>query len=292
MKIKLRTVLPADAKDLLARDKTISDNLNLNSGVVEIDSANELLDRLLHATKNSSGIWFNPVMSFTKKEMDASRFFQLESRKTVNETEKDYELNSARLEQLDFIHTTDRCRIKLLDRVALSRVNLKPNMVAGVDQWTAEFVIASGVASVFEENRFSGMDLRPVFDPKTGSNRDDCRLLFTSNIMPPVEYDTTVQSVEHEIPEEGGFRKLGCLSYHFAQGPPKEDFFRTAENFSGNFMPFWVVSARVRRCFVENKLLGWAFRPVLEKESQYHNAYLKKWQNLIERISINPRNHF
>lgn len=292
MKIELRIVCPADANDVLEQDETIANTVNLKAGVIDIDSEDELLDRILYVTRDTSGIWFNPGMSFTRAEVAQSRYFQLECRKVVNETNHDYELNSSRLDEVELIQTTDQCKIKLLDKVALSRIKIKPNIVAGIDQWTAEFLITSTVANIFEQEQLTGLSLRPIFNPKTRKDHKEYLQLYTENIMPPVEHDLTIYSLEKEIPEEGGFRELGCLTYDFREVVPKYDFNRTAENFSSNFMPFWVVSARVRECFVRNKLRGWAFRPVIEKGSEFQNAYLAKWQSLFDRISINPLNHF
>ncbi len=292
MKIKLRILCRTDAVHKLACDTTVADAFDLSSGLVETDSEDAILDRILDITQNGSGLWFNPIMTFTKKEVDGARFFQLECRKTVHETGRDYELNSSRLAKLPFIHPTDLCKIKLLDEVALTRIKLKPNMVAGVDEWTAEFIITSTVAKCFEKEKLTGFALKPVLNPKTGAYHDEFHMLYTDSIMPPVEYDRTIKSLEKEIPEEGGFRDLGCLTYDFEEKVPDFDFNRTAENFSSNFMPIWVVSARVRECFGRNKLRGWAFRPVLEKGSELHRMYLEKWQSLFKRISINPRNRF
>ncbi len=292
MKFKLRVTCPGDAIQMLSQDKEVADAFDLSFGPIETDSEDAILDRILDITQNSSGLWFNPIMTFTKKEIDKARFFQLECRKTVHETDRDYELNSSRLAKRPFIHTTDQCKIKLIDEVALSRIKLKPNMVAGVDEWTAEFIITSTVAGCFEKEKLSGLALKPVLNPKTGAYHDEFHMLYTESIMPPVEYDRTIQRLEKEIHEEGGFRNLGCLTYDFEKTVPDADFNRTSENFSSNFMPIWVVSARVRECFARNKLRGWAFRPVLEKGSKLQSTYLEKWQSLFERISINPQNIF
>jgi hypothetical protein len=71
-----------------------------------------------------------------------------------------------------------------------------------------------------------------------------------------------------------------------------EDLNRTAENFSNNYMPLWVVSARVRACVLAAKLKGWAFRPVLEPGTPLHEAYRTLWSDLLSRTAVNPRNRF
>ena len=91
---------------------------------------------------------------------------------------------------------------------------------------------------------------------------------------------------------EGGHRALACLSYDFAETVPAGDFFRTAENWSSNDMPLWVVSRRVREVFLRHKLRGWAFRPVLEVGSSLHADYLEKWQNLMRQLTASNPSHF
>lgn len=49
--------------------------------------------------------------------------------------------------------------------------------------------------------------------------------------------------------------------------------------------PSWVVSSRVVSAFRENKLRGWAFRPVLVKESELYASYLTFWAQLNELIA-------
>jgi hypothetical protein len=221
--------------------------------------------------------------------LDQARFFQLECRKLVREGPGDYEANIARLRELPFRETGDSFRIKLLDRFALSRAPLKPNEVACAGDWTAEFIVSRGAARIFEEASLCGFSLRPVVVPKTGKEYEDVFLLYTESLMPRAELDLTVLPFPGE---ESGYRQLACLTYDFSGGEPASDFNRTAENWSSNYMPVWVISARVRDCFVRNKLKGWAFRPVLEKGTALHAAYVAKWQDLIDRVSVNPRHHF
>ena len=293
MNLRLRiTCPPDDALKILAQDEVIARAFDLKSLVFEIDSEDELFYRILLLTKNTTGISFNPIMLFSKSEVDQTRYFQLECRKVVNEFGPDYEINSSRMKKMKFISTIGHCKIKLLDQVALSKINLKPNMVAGVDQWTMEFIITAAVAKKFEDDKLLGLNLKPVFNPKTGKHHSGFFQLYTDHVLQPIVRDATILDHKEEIPEEGGLRELGCLTYNFHESFSIFDFNRTAENFGSNYMPLWVVSDRVRRCFVHNKLRGWAFRPVIEKGSEIHKLYLMKWESLLDRMSINPLNKF
>ena len=160
-------------------------------------------------------------------------------------------------------------------------------MVAGVDEWTAEFIIGSAVARAFEDEGFTGYSLRPVWNPKTVEEHKDVFQLYSEAIMPPAQLDLTTPPADG-----GGVRQLGCLVCQIDAGAQLPDFNRTAEDWSSNSMPLWVVSQRVRNCFRRNKFRGWAFRPVVEAGSELHGEYLTMWQDVFERVSTNPRNFF
>ena len=152
----------------------------------------------------------------------------------------------------------------------------------------AEFIVGAGVAQAFRDASLTGYELRPVYHAKTGEALPDVFHLFSESILPPAALDATTIQLKTET---GSWRELGCLSYATLNGGI-EDFNRTAENFSNNYMPIWVVSARVRDCLLASKLKGWAFRPVLEVGTPPHEAYTKLWSDLLARIAINPRNRF
>lgn len=288
MKILLRVLFQDDARRALL-EQGVFPSSELDAVVLELDSESNELDHFLEATRDASGSWFNPIMKFTKKELDGANFFQLECRKALAENEQDYERNSKRLDQLKPIETSAGRKIKLLDRIALSKVsNLKPNMVAGVDQWTAEFVVGSAAAQAFESEGFTGYSLRPVVNSRTGEAHTEIKQLYTDSLMPAAELNRTTPPSD-----EGGVRQLGCLVYDAdLQSLDLADFNRTAEDWSSNSMPLWVVTARVRACFTGHKLKGWAFRPVLETGTDLHQTYQQLWERLLERVSVNPRNFF
>lgn len=287
VKIDLRIMFQEDAKSALLETGVFSSD-ELSGVVLELDSLSERLSDFLQATRDSSGSWFNPLMKFTRKEFDHSAFFQLECRKTLEESDADYEWNNSAVESLELMKTSAGMEIKLPDRVAISRVApLKPNMVACVGQWLREYVVHADVAATFSEEGFSGFSLRPVFNSKTKSAHADVHQLYSTAIMPPAEIDRTTPPADG-----GGIRQLGCFIYDDLKQHNPADFNRTAEDWASLNMPLWVVSARVRDCYMRNKFKGWAFRPVLSKGSELHRKYEDLWDTLFEQISINPQNFF
>jgi hypothetical protein len=291
--ITLRVAAREDARAAILRDRELARTCDLTRPVIELDAADPGFDRILEQTKGTSGLWLNPIMAFTAKEMTQPRYFQLEGRKLVREIGPDYDLNRARLNATPFRKVDGRpLRIKLIDRIALSRIPLAPNMVGLASDWMAEFVLGRAFARTLEREGFSGYSLRPVFNPKTGQDHADYFQLYSESILPAAELDATTISLAADIPEEGGWRELGCLTYDVSDGHTFADVNRTAENWSNSFIPFWVVSQRVRAACLRDKLKGWAFRPVLEKGTPLHREYLETWASLLARVAVNPRNRW
>jgi hypothetical protein len=258
----------------------------------DFDATSPEFDRLLEVSKTGRGCWFNPWMEFTAQELAQSRFFQLDCRgKIIREKGGDYDLNVARLRSLPFIKAGPGARIRLLDRIALRGASVGPNSVACATDWMAEFVVSRDVGRIFESEGLTGFTLRPIFDSKTKADNDTVFQLYTDHIMPRALVDATTPTPRGQPKEDR--RQLACLTYDFGGNPPTADFHRTAEAWSNNDMPVWIVSARVRECFARHKLRGWAFRPVLEVGTALHLTYKQLWEDLFARVAAsNPRHHF
>jgi hypothetical protein len=290
--ITLRIALKPDARAALARDPALAAALDSSAVVIELHADDPRFHRLLELTRHTTGAWLNPVMTFSAAEMAQARFFQLECRgKIVRETRTDNDVNRARIEELGFHRAGERALpITLIDRVALSKIALAPNAVGCATDWMSEFVVPRGVMDVFAREGLTGAEGHPVIDAKTRQPHADFFLLYAASIMPDAQRDLT--TIDQRATDTGGWRELGCLTYALTGREELFDFNRTAEDWSNNHLPLWVVSARVREVFQANRLKGWAFRPVLETGTPLHNTYLEAWTALFERIAINPHNRF
>ena len=274
------------------RDSDLVRACDVSGPVIEVDANDPCFDRILEATKGTSGVWLNPIMKFTPKEMAQARYFQPEGRKLVRETGPDYDLNINNLRSSAFRQSDGRAlRIKLIDRIALSRIALPPDAIGLASDWMAEFIVGRDVARRLDQEGLSGYELRPVFNPKTGHDHADYFHLYSESIMPAAQLDRTTITVAADIPEEGGYRELGCLTYATGEDQKVADFNRTVENWSNNFIPLWVVSARVRDAFQRHKLKGWAFRPVRDGDAAASHIS-ETWSSLLARMASNPRNRW
>jgi hypothetical protein len=287
VKISLRILMQEGAVDLLRGTDIFSED-ELASVAFDIDSQSEQFARFVRVAKDASGTWFNPLVTFTKKELESAAYFEPQCRKTLAESNRDYDWNNDHVQSLDFLDTTAGMKIRLPDRIAISKTaTLKSNMVAGVGEWTQEYVVHADVATAFAQEGFSDFSLRPVFNSKTHIEQSDVHQLYSDAIMPPAELGRRAPPSD-----SGSVRLLGCLVYDDLEQYKLADFNRTAEDWASRDFPLWVVSARVREFFMRSKFKGWAFTPVIVKGSELHREYERLWDELFERASVNPRNFF
>jgi hypothetical protein len=72
VKIDLRILFQAEAKPAL-RETDLFSNEELEAVVLDLDSQSERFARFVQATRNTTtGSWFNPIMTFTRKELDSA----------------------------------------------------------------------------------------------------------------------------------------------------------------------------------------------------------------------------
>jgi hypothetical protein len=291
MRITIRPACRRDVVEAFANDSANASLVDVASNSIsDLDATSPAFGRLLEAARERR-CWFHAWMEFTVDEVSSCRFLQLECRgRVLKESRRDYETNVARLRSLPFIENGPGARIRLLDRITLRGVSLKPNRVACAAEWMAEFVLSHGVANIFQAERLSGLSLRPLIDPRTNQPYEDVFQLYTSHLMPRAVIDVTTP-VHPDLHGPHDRRQLDCLTYDFQGNPPIEDFLRTAEAWSSNDMPVWIVTQRVRDCFSRHRLRGWSFRPVLELGTELHREYLELWTELVDRVAASSPRH-
>jgi hypothetical protein len=292
MKITIRAICKRDVVAAFAADPANAALVDVASlTIADLDATSPAFDRLLEAARGRSRCWFHAWMEFSAAEIASCRLLQLECRgRVLREGRREYDLNVARLRSLPFIDSGPGARIRLLDRITLRGVRLKPNQVACAAEWMAEFVVSRGVARIFETAGLTGCSFMPLVDAASGEPYEDAFQLYTNHIMPRAGIDVTTP-IHPDEADRHHRRELGCLTYHLEGNLPSVDFLRTAEAWSSNDMPVWIVSRRVRECFVKNQLRGWAFRPVLEAGTDLHEAYIRSWHDLVSRVAASHPGH-
>jgi hypothetical protein len=292
VKITFRIVLKPDASAAVARDPAVAEGLDLTAVAVELDHDEPRFHRLLEITRQTSGAWLNPYMTFTAAETAAARYLQLQCRgKIINETPADSAKNREIVDGTAFQTMAGRqLPIKLLDRFALTKITTPPTAIGCAAHWSPEFVVPRAIADAFKEEALTGFELRPLLDAKTGQPHADFFLLYSAAIMPAADRGATM--IDQRTTDAGGWRELGALAYDFDGHQPPADFNRTAENFGSNHLPFWIVGQRVREIMKRRGFKGWGYLPVLEKGTPLHGEYTRMWEETLDRIAVNPRNTF
>jgi hypothetical protein len=245
---------------------------------------NANLDAFLHTAARWGSFELNPWMEFDSEEVDRSEFLRIRCRKVVPDSPADFTRMRADLNALPWIGEDPKRRFRLPNRLWLSKIRLRPNEVGGVGQWTAEYVIAKGVQSVFENARLSGFGIRPVFNTRTGEPFETYVQLYVEHILGFRVLDLASPETSSTLPEERGYDALGCLCYDAAILREALAFNRTGERLTSFEFPDWVVRSAVRDCFRANRLRGWAFEPVLQLGSDRYETYCELWRSFYRVV--------
>ncbi|MGI9204530.1 MAG: hypothetical protein ACR2Q3_10995 [Woeseiaceae bacterium] len=244
----------------------------------------DLEEFLCQAAKKGS-FDLNPWMTFTPKDLAAADFHQIQARKVVEDSQKDYERMFDDIELLPWIGNDPKRQYKIQEQIFLTRIRLKPNQVAVVGQWTAEYVVPSAVRKIFEHAQFDGIEFRPIVNTRTGSPHDDYHHLYCNHALDSRVLDLASPEFESTRPEQQGYDSLGCLCYEPQVLDKARDFNRTGEMMVGFQFPGWVVRSSVSDLFRENKLRGWAFEPVLDVKSDAYQDYTELWSSFYAMLA-------
>jgi hypothetical protein len=272
----------------------------MQSAEVELISAryglrvgSPVLERALEAADGADGLGVSAGAILSKPELESLPFRELMCRNTAPESPRDHELNHAACAASPLQDFGAEEPIRLFQGLSLSRVKVKPNFVAGVGEWTDEYVLGTAVQRVFAAAGLSGYSLVPVVNPKTGSPWPEIAQIHSSSVLPGSMRDASIERIESRFGSENGkLRLLGCLAYAPVDLEGRPDFNRTGEPWRWWGLPSWVVSARVEHVFKQFRLRGWAFRPVFVGGSKLYAEYLGAWHELRRLVCTTAKSSF
>ena len=251
------------------------------------------LERALVATDGAEGLGVSAGVVLSNPELQALPFRELMCRSTAQESDRDYERNFAVCTATALQDFGAEEPIRLLQGISLSRVKIKPNFVAGVGEWTDEYVLGAAVQQVFATAGLSGYSLIPVLNPKTRSAWPAIAQIYSSSVLPRSMRDVSIDRIASRFESENGkLRQLGCLAYAPGDLNGKPDFNRTGEPWRWWGLPSWVVSSRVEHVFKQGRLRGWAFRPVFVAGSKLYEEYLAAWHELRRLVHKTAKSSF
>ena len=277
----ISSVIPESAREIVSARWSVA-----------LDDA--VLQEILQGGESTDGFWISAEAVLSATELRELSHFEVMCRKFITESNKDYKRNFAACEGTPLVDKGGESPIRLATGFSLSRISMKPNMIGAIGDWVGEYVIGSAVADAFKSEEFTGLSLVPVNNPRIDAAHEDFFQIFSDCVLQPVEMDCSIERIQSSVAEENGkLRHLGCLSYGEEKLAEVPDFSRTAEPWAGWWgWPSWVVSANVVKNFRENMLRGWAFRPVLVKETELYSSYLGQWTQLEELVAQYSRSSF
>jgi hypothetical protein len=255
-------------------------------------------DEFLRRAAKMIGFDLNPWMVFSKQEVSAARFLRLRCRKVVPDSTADFERTRQEIDALPWVGEDPLRRFRLPNRLFLSRISLRPNQIAAVGQWSAEYVAAAGICAGFLEDGLSGVAAMPVYHTKSGRQFDGYVQLCSESILPPRIIDTASLAIgSTRLPrstlsltsDEKGYHAWGCLCYSAESLARAKDFNRTGERMVSFEFPEWIVTRRVRERYEARLLKGWAFEPVPEQGTEAFHVHEQLWRSffaLLEECTV------
>lgn len=206
-------------------------------------------------------------------------------RKTLPESDAAYARNHALSLAALATNALAPSPVRLPRGFHLSAAKIAPDTVAGLGEWAQAYVAGPAVWQAFAAAGLTGLEPAPVLQPRTGQPLPGVAQLFTGHALPPAQHNASTGP---------SFTQWGVLSYRAADLAGRPDFMHTAEPWASarHGWPLWVVSAAVRALFVDHRLRGWAFQPVLSVEAPLYAAYLRLWERLRQQVGATQHSQF
>ena len=252
------------------------------------------LHRALTAGDDADGFGVSCELVLSKQEMNAFTWFEPVCRKVAQETDADHDKNFAACEATPWQPAGAEEPIRLVRGFSLTRIGIQPNHIAGIGEWTGEYLIGTASQAALKAEALSGWSAATIGHTKTGAPHEAASQLYCEHVLPPAVRDCSIETIQSPHEQENGkLRRLGCLAYPARALDARPDFNRTAEPWQGwHGWPAWVVSARVKNAFDTHGLKGWRFRPVFETETDLYRQYLAAWAELSECVRATRLSRF
>jgi len=261
-----------------------------------IDTEDPLLDALLAAAARAGRrLVVLRHVECSRAEVLAASHLEVLRKARIPDPQVDDRATRADMEAAPPRPTAEGWVVVLPQRLFLAPSALKEGGLAGVGEWTGEYVAGVRAAALLEGSGLTGLSLRPVYAPvkarrgggAAGASlvQPGCRQLYSESILPPALLDRTAFTTRDDGPAGPRTpRRLGCLSYAAGALEGARDVSRTAEPWGPCGMPDWVVSARAREVIEGAKISGVAFRPVLVAGTPLHAEHRRRWERALDRL--------
>lgn len=293
MKIELSFYTTYDLIDRLdGFDGFVVKKFGAGHKLYKFDSESEFFKKLLKTTKNIRGIVFSTDLKFSKEELNDVKFYSIRGMKFIKESKGDFSKNIDYEDRIDLTTTSDNYKIRLLKKIYLNKINLKPNYICGVGDGNIErrgdYITTSFVKDLIKKERFSGIDFLPLYR-SDNTIHDNFFQLYSDQVMPVAIIDNITSKIGREE-VTSYLLNLHCFIYDYADIDFDYDFIRSAEPIFAAETPALIISNKVYKFINKVNIKGIKFEPVLDSNSQLYKDYLERWGKVFEKLAIRDDN--
>lgn len=290
MKLEIRMVFHEDLERRLLKDISISNDFDIeNAAYSWIDNGEDVVDRIIHTSKGTSGFGAYLNFELDRKELSVIDYFEVNAKKFLKITDKIQLENDEYMRQQPYVQTSEKTRIKLREKIYIGSINLKQDTIASME-FGEGYVCATALSSIFVDSNLSAYKEFPVYNSKTEEIDSGYILIGADNILPPLEQDPTIVLADNCSMNDICYRRIGLTSY-----PKKEmesfcDFNYTAESYGDDDNGLLVVSRKVKDLCKRRRIKGVNFNPILDRSAELYTNYINTYSEMSSKISINPNN--
>ena len=290
MKLEIRMFLREDLEKVLRKNRYIENNFDIENAAYNwVDGEAEVVARVIELSANTSGMHVFTMVELSNKELKEIAYFEVSARSMLKLPDFAQKKNDEYMECQPFVQTSDETKIKFRRRIYLGAKLPKPNMIA-CTEYNEGYMCSSDVSNIFLVGGLTGYKEYPVYSAKSGEVIDGYSLIGAENVLPPLEEDITIITMDNSPPNDIYYNRRGLTSYAANAFDQFCDFNLTAESYSENDSGLLVVSSTVKNICKEQRIKGIAFLPILDRSTELYNEYIDRFSKFQKRLSVNSEN--
>ena len=304
MRIILRISLSPEQKQKLVLSEhwvLLKKVASFGGSIIDIDWPNERTKLIIETVSGSEIVIWHAYMLFDKKELTSYSFFEIEPTQIINKSRTDSALfNTAISSDLPVVKTRIH---KIPSRIVVSTIKLSETSIASYG-CSRELIASKYVVDILSQAQLTGLLIQDI-SKRDGSIHALHKRLNAKQLIEVTSFDVSTPNlisgkseefiakyqsyVKHKLipdrrKESDFFRYLGCKTLKPEEIENADDFARLGVS-ECSCESGWVVSKKVREVFVGNKLKGARFKPIMISGTEFHDAYLTMWHDLVALLS-------
>jgi hypothetical protein len=304
MRINLRLSLSPEQKQKLVLSEhweLLKKGASYGGNIIDVDWPNDHTKLIIETISGGEIVLWHAYMSFDKKESNAYSNYEIEPTQIVNKSRTDTDLfNTAIASDLPIVKTRIH---KIPSRIIVSTIKLSENSIASYE-CSRELIASKHVVDILSQHHLTGLLTQDIFK-RDGSIHALHKRLNAKQLVEVTSFDVSTPNLmsgfseafiaklpddlKHKVnpnrrKEMDFFRYLGCKTLKPEEIEGADDFARLGASES-SCETGWVVSRKVKDVFVSHKLKGARFKPIMISGTQFHDAYIGLWRDLVAFLS-------